>query len=52
MKKNLDGVADRLFLFWQIFQSLVYIERGDNSSMKEDCSQQILHLKLLQDKLV
>jgi hypothetical protein len=27
------------------FQSLVYTEHGDNSNTKEDCSQQILHLK-------
>ena len=28
-----------------IFQSRVYTDRGDNSSMKEGFSQQILHLK-------
>jgi hypothetical protein len=45
------GGSDRLFLLWQIFQNQGYTERGDNSSMKEDYSRQILHLKSLQDEL-
>jgi hypothetical protein len=39
------GEDDHLFLLWQIFQNQGYTEHGDNSSMKEDFSQQILHLK-------
>jgi hypothetical protein len=44
------GEEDHPYLLWQIFQSLVYTELGDNFSTKEDFSQQISHLKF-QDEL-
>jgi hypothetical protein len=44
------GEVDHPFPLWRISQSRVYTEHGDNSSMREECSHQILHLKF-QDEL-
>jgi hypothetical protein len=41
----INSRMEKYFLLWQIFQNQGYTERGDNFSMKEGSSQQILHLK-------
>jgi hypothetical protein len=57
-----DDVAHRVLtrpVSWRVGPTVSFLAnfpkpglyRADNSSMKEDCSQQILHLKLLQDEL-